>query len=463
MVASLRAKRAAARGDRISALAFCEPPPVQVLTTLGLHLSVLDRNQQRSNSDRVCLALAQAELGDICFAEELASPSHRRTSSHDRRRLTLAIGRWSAHRASAMTLTDDKLVSCALALAASDIEAGQRLLSSCDAYEVDSPNGALLGSALSAAAGNHCKARKLANRAFDAFGLQRPLDEMSKEPISLASLVSASCRPLSTRPQTPMPLVSILMPAHNASATITSAIKSVLAQTWRNLELIVVNDASSDETVKAAQEAFGNDRRCRIISMPKQRGTYAARNRGLKEANGEFIAFNDADDWSHPERLAQSLQPMLMSPSLMATQSKLVRLAAGGIFIAPRVFPLIRANPSSLVFRRREVVEALGGFEEIALGSDEEFMARLISHFGTTSVKQIPKLLAVASQTAGSLTGSNYTGLHTVDGQIRRLGYREAWHKKHLQIYKSAKNDPMGQKLLQRYSFCWRLGSHAWG
>lgn len=93
------------------------------------------------------------------------------------------------------------------------------------------------------------------------------------------------------------------MPAYCAQKTIGRAIKSVLAQTDENLELIVINDCSSDQTSKVAKSFARQDRRVIVVDLPKNKGVAGARNVGIDRARGDYIAFLDADDAWEPKKL----------------------------------------------------------------------------------------------------------------------------------------------------------------
>lgn len=91
-------------------------------------------------------------------------------------------------------------------------------------------------------------------------------------------------------------MVSVLVPAYNAEKTIKRCIDSILCQTYRNIELIVVDDGSSDETLSILSDYSKRDNRIVIKSQSNQ-GVASARNACLKEANGDYILYIDADDW----------------------------------------------------------------------------------------------------------------------------------------------------------------------
>ncbi len=104
-----------------------------------------------------------------------------------------------------------------------------------------------------------------------------------------------------------MPTVSVITAAYNAAPYIAQAIESVQAQTLADWELIIVDDASNDQTV-AVVESYLRDARVQLIQHTENRGPSAARNRALELAQGEWIAILDADDWFEPNRLEQLLQ-----------------------------------------------------------------------------------------------------------------------------------------------------------
>ncbi len=105
-------------------------------------------------------------------------------------------------------------------------------------------------------------------------------------------------------------LVSILTPSFNSAPFIAAAIASVQAQTHTDWELIIIDDASSDETVAIVKALAQNDSRIQCIALPKNQGTGVARNTGLQVAKGRYIAFLDADDLWKPNKLATQIEFM---------------------------------------------------------------------------------------------------------------------------------------------------------
>src|SRR5271156_470011 len=107
-----------------------------------------------------------------------------------------------------------------------------------------------------------------------------------------------------------MPLVSVVIPAHNAERTLRASVESVLAQDFRDFEIIAVNDGSTDST-KAILATYAFQ--VQVIDQNNQ-GAPAARNAGVSAATGKLIAFPDADDLWRPDKLAQSVRAFELNP-----------------------------------------------------------------------------------------------------------------------------------------------------
>ena len=104
------------------------------------------------------------------------------------------------------------------------------------------------------------------------------------------------------------PFISIIIPAFNRAKTIGYCLDSVLHQTYKNIEVIIVDDCSTDETVEVVKR-YADDR-VRCITLPKNMGAQAARNKGIQEAKGEWIAFQDSDDEWLPTKLEKQVKAL---------------------------------------------------------------------------------------------------------------------------------------------------------
>jgi glycosyltransferase involved in cell wall biosynthesis len=228
------------------------------------------------------------------------------------------------------------------------------------------------------------------------------------------------------------PKISVIMPVFNAAGCVETALCGLLRQTWRNLEVIVVDDGSTDETPDVVQTLARQDRRIRLLRQTENRGAYAARNVGLEQATGKFITNHDSDDWSHPQRLERMVHPLLKDKRRMAAMAHWVRADSALHFQRWRMEEgLIHPSVSTLMFRRK-ALRKLGGWDEVKVAADTELYQRIRRIWGEGAVQTIlPGVpLAFARQTAASLTASAPTHLRTQFWGVRRL-YRElseTWH-----------------------------------
>jgi glycosyltransferase involved in cell wall biosynthesis len=125
------------------------------------------------------------------------------------------------------------------------------------------------------------------------------------------------------------PRVSVILPTFNRATLVGRAIASVLAQTDPDFELIVVDDGSRDETA-AVVDRFAADRRVRSLVLPANRGAAAARNVGVAESRGRFIAFQDSDDEWLPDKLERHLAAFAGAPEVGVVYSDMQRVLFDG-------------------------------------------------------------------------------------------------------------------------------------
>lgn len=231
------------------------------------------------------------------------------------------------------------------------------------------------------------------------------------------------------------PLVSVLIAAFNAEDTIGQAIRSVLSQTWGNLELIVVDDGSSDATAARVAEFAENDGRVRLLRSERRGGPYSARNEALTIARGDFITLHDADDWSHPQKIELQARALLDDPGLVATYTDWVRVSndlAFGTWKMPSSWTgWCHRNTSSFMFRRA-VHEEIGFWDEVRCNGDVEFVDRVLTVYGASGIRSVRPgtPLAFGRLDDGSLTQQAQTHVMSSLKGLRHdyaLAY-SAWH-----------------------------------
>lgn len=150
--------------------------------------------------------------------------------------------------------------------------------------------------------------------------------------------------------------VSVVIPAWNAAAFVRRAIDSALAQTWQAREIIVVNDGSTDATA----EVLGTyGAAVRVVSQANG-GLSNARNRGIREATGEFVALLDADDWWLPEKLARQVELMRRRPELGFCSTRARIVAPDGVETGTWDCPTIERSLLSTLFLRNGAIPGSG-------------------------------------------------------------------------------------------------------
>lgn len=171
------------------------------------------------------------------------------------------------------------------------------------------------------------------------------------------------------------PLVSILVAAFNAQQTVLAAIDSLLAQDHADLEVLICDDGSRDDTVALLKSRYASDRRVRLYTSAANQGPYNIRNALLPEARGQIIAYHDADDLALPSRISSQLKA-LRAASADACFTNWVRVRPSGVIQVFRDQGVRRLSLISLM-ARRTVIESLGGFRSARFAADREFYLRL--------------------------------------------------------------------------------------
>ncbi|NYD76484.1 glycosyltransferase [Arthrobacter cupressi] len=176
--------------------------------------------------------------------------------------------------------------------------------------------------------------------------------------------------------------ISVLVPTYNGSAYVKTAINSLVSQTWRNLEIIIIDDCSDPEHVDFLREVSRIDQRIKLVLSDKNQGPYCARNRGLELATGDFITVHDDDDWSHAQKLQIQVEHLLQNPSIPANLSNHSRSTEDLEFLRINNNPQFTQPNFSSLMVRRSVIESLGPWDAIGRGADAEFRDRLVNWYG---------------------------------------------------------------------------------
>lgn len=197
------------------------------------------------------------------------------------------------------------------------------------------------------------------------------------------------------------PLVSLVMTSYNSEEWLGNALRSALCQSWRNLEVVLVDDASADRSVDLALQVAADDSRLRVFRMNRNSGTYSARNAALAAVRGEVVTFMDSDDTCDPERIARQLG-LLRTPGLVATTCNFVRRTSDGALVLNRGLPERQALVSLMI--KRQVILEVGGFHAARRSADDEYFERIRYVYGRQAHANVPEPLYTALYRESSLS-----------------------------------------------------------
>ncbi len=217
--------------------------------------------------------------------------------------------------------------------------------------------------------------------------------------------------------------VSVIIPTHNRAGLLPRAARSVLNQTFRELELIIVDDASTDETEQVV--AALNDPRVRYIRHDRNRGAPAARNTGIEAAHGKYVAFQDSDDEWLPEKLEKQMEVFKPGSDADVVYCRMLLERAGSTITIPGpeitvvqgdvLSQLLAGNfvSTQTLLLRRECLEKVGGFDtRLPRFQDWELVIRLAEAYRFRFVNET---LVRAYETPGNISSDDAAGARAME------------------------------------------------
>ena len=232
------------------------------------------------------------------------------------------------------------------------------------------------------------------------------------------------------------PLVTVIMPTYNAESTIELAMNSLLVQSWWNLQIIIVNDASTDNTLQKAKQIAERDPRVKVLSNPVNVGAYVSRNLGVLHARGKWLTVHDSDDWAFPDRIEQQVNA-LMDTNAHTCTGGMLRMDVYGKITRPSSVLGNSADGyqrmcfASLMVQTEVFRKELGAWDSVRVEGDAELIMRLKAlGFKNTHLN---RPLMVCLDDAEGLTNHVELGLMDNFGQLNqvRSDYRQSFEKWH--------------------------------
>lgn len=192
------------------------------------------------------------------------------------------------------------------------------------------------------------------------------------------------------------PLVSVVMPTYEAGDYIQPCLESILSQSYGPLEVVIVDDGSTDDTLSIIKSF--DDNRVNFIQREGEKGIPSARNKGIEAASGDYIACHDADDRSHPKRFSRQVSYLERNPTVAAVGSGARLIDSHGkkrarrrVLESPSLADLLKQNHfvhGSTMFRR-SALQQVGYYDEwFELAEDYELFLRLANNYPVKNIDQ---------------------------------------------------------------------------
>jgi glycosyltransferase involved in cell wall biosynthesis len=221
-----------------------------------------------------------------------------------------------------------------------------------------------------------------------------------------------------------MPLISVIIPAYNAEKTIQDTVQSVLNQTYSDIEIIVINDGSTDKTLECLSSI--SDARLNVFSYSNS-GANPSRNRGLTHAAGDYVSFLDADDLWTPDKLDAQLNALKNHPTAAVAYSwtnfidesgKVLHsgsyVSASGNVLAELAVVNFLENGSNPLIKKQAVLD-VGGFDEsLQACQDWDLWLRLAAKYEFVAVSSPQILYRVSTHSVSSNVSKLETACLTV-------------------------------------------------
>jgi glycosyltransferase involved in cell wall biosynthesis len=245
------------------------------------------------------------------------------------------------------------------------------------------------------------------------------------------------------------PLVSILMPVFRPDEYTELAVRSALEQTYRNIEVIIVDDGSGEEYQPQLTRWSNLDSRVTVVSNPVNSGAYTSRNMAFQRAQGEFVTVFDGDDWQHPQKIER-----LVAAAAQQTDHRLV--SAPWTRVSPDLYfhyrgwrgAFITPAHVSTMFPTAAIREKLGYWDTVRKAADGEFILRyqlMVNPEDALEVSQAPLTLSLVTDSNLSVEDFRL-GFRVPD----RSAYREYYGRWHRQIEAGKHNGYLPFPLLER-------------
>ncbi|MEO1701783.1 MAG: glycosyltransferase family A protein [Pseudomonadota bacterium] len=263
------------------------------------------------------------------------------------------------------------------------------------------------------------------NEQWRAAGLRQVCIFDESQPFSVANL-AADPKSVSTIKPSDRGKITVICPVYDVEETLAGMLRGLAEQSYENLEIIIVDDGSTDGTADIAAKICAGDKRFRLIRQLKNMGGYVARNTALAEATGDFVSVQCGDDWSHPDKFACAIETQMGSDRLYHWAGRL-RLTSENraLEVGRSISGLVHEEwPSALM--GTDLVRSMGGWDTTRIAGDTEMHLRInrahgLARADTHHVTVRPGLvLSLAAVIENSLSYAKRTHVTTIAFGVRQ-------------------------------------------
>jgi glycosyltransferase involved in cell wall biosynthesis len=223
-------------------------------------------------------------------------------------------------------------------------------------------------------------------------------------------------------------LVTVIIPTYNCAKTLDRAIKSILIQTYIKIELLIINDKSTDNT-KDILKKYKDNTKIRIINNNRNYGKFISVNIGIDNSSGSYITLLDADDMFHEDKIRHQATVFKLYDTCIACLHNIIIYDNFNKIIKNRNNAEI-----SIMFKKKEILDTIGYYHPNRFGADTEFKDRLYNYFDKTRILTVNKVLYFAISRQNSLTTNTITGKNSIPRKIYEYNYKN-WHNRKKNLY----------------------------
>ncbi|WP_233341661.1 glycosyltransferase family 2 protein [Robiginitomaculum antarcticum] len=241
---------------------------------------------------------------------------------------------------------------------------------------------------------NYDLQEKYINAAFECSGLLPVTRIDTKKPFAADNIFASQNDSYVAKTVEGGPLVTVIVTSHNCETALANCAASILNQTYRHIELIIIDGASTDKTPNIIRNIAKSDSRVHTIFLKKNSGKFVSRNHGIGLAKGQYIICQNPKDWAHPEKVHRIVSEFQCNEDAVAIEAGHINIS-GSEGAQARPGGYLQKDVLSPAYNHEELSESIGFYDPVPTGADAEFRSRVVRLYGKDSINSLNALLTV--------------------------------------------------------------------